>query len=118
MSTSDSVAQVVAQTAAELDDAYELPNPLPSNVYVLHPRRPAKPRPKTISECVPLMAVAAEFLRRGPDDLSIASVEAYRAKAIELLSEVKPVIESRAGMTLEEWAADVIAQPGIARTLT
>ncbi|MBV9426272.1 MAG: hypothetical protein JO084_00930 [Bradyrhizobiaceae bacterium] len=118
MSTSHSVAQVVAQTAADLDDAFGLPQPLPSNVYVLHPRRQAKPRPKTITECVPLMAVAAEFLNRGPDDLSIASVEAYRAKAIELLSEVKPVIERQAKMTLDEWAADVIAQPEIARTLT
>jgi hypothetical protein len=118
MSTSHSVAQVVAQTAAELDDAFGLPQPLPSNVYVLHPRRPAKPRPKTITECVPLMAVAAEFLNRGPDDLSIASVEAYRTKAIELLSEVKPVIERQAGVTLDEWAAEVAAQPEIARTLT
>ena len=117
MSTSDSVAQVVAQTAAELDDAFELPHPLPSNVYVLHPRRPAKPRPKTISECVPLVAVAAEFLRRGPDDLSIAGVETYRAKALELLSDVKPVIESRAGMTLDEWAAAVIADPSIGRSI-
>jgi len=117
MSTSDSVAQVVAQTAAELDDAFGPPDPLPSNVYVLHPRRPAKPRPKTISECVPLMAVAAEFLNRGPNDLSIAGIEAYRAKALELLSEVKPVIESRAGMSFDDWAAAVIANPGIARSI-
>ena len=117
MSSSHSVAQVVAQTAAELDDAFELPDPLPSNVYFLHPRRPAKPRPKTIAECVPLMAVAAELVRRGPDELSIASIEAYRTKALELLTEVKPVIESRARLTLDDWADAVIAQPSIARSI-
>jgi hypothetical protein len=118
MSPSDSVAQVIAQTAAELDDAFELPDPLPNNVYLLRPRQPAKPRPTTIAECVPLMAVAAEFVRRGPDDLSIAGVEAYRAKALELLTEVKPVIESRAQISLDEWAAALIAQPAIRRRFT
>jgi hypothetical protein len=118
MSTSHSVAQVVAQTAAELDDAFEIGDPVPSNVYFLHARRPAKPRPTTIAECVPLVAVAAEFVRRGPDDLSIAAVEAYRAKALELLADVKPVIESRARLSLDDWAADMIAQPTIARSLT
>jgi hypothetical protein len=118
MSTSHSVAQVVAQTAAELDDAFEIAEPVPSNVYFLHERRPAKPRPKTIAECVPLMAVAAEFVRRGPDDLSIAAVEAYRAKALALLTDVKPVIENRARLTLDDWAAEMSAQPAIARSLT
>jgi len=117
MSPSDSVAQVIAQTAAELEDAFELPDPLPSNVYFLHPRRPAKPRPKTIVECVPLMAVAAELVRRGPDDLTIAGVEAYRTKALELLAEVKPVIENRANLTLDDWADAMIAQPGVARSI-
>ena len=84
MTTSNSVAQIIAQTAAELDDAFELPDPLPKNVYLLRPRRPTKARPTTIAECVPLMAVATEFLRRGPDDVSIAGVEAYRTKALEL----------------------------------
>jgi hypothetical protein len=117
MSSSDSVAQVIAQTAAELDDAFELPDPLPSNVYFLRPRQPAKARPKTVAECVPLMAVATEFLRRGPDELSIGGVETYRAKALELLTEVKPVIESRAGMSLEDWAAAVIANTPIGRNI-
>jgi hypothetical protein len=117
MSTSNSVAQIIAQTAAELDDAFELPDPLPSNVYLLRPRPPAKARPTTVAECVPLMAVATEFLRRGPDDLSIGGVEAYRTKALELLTEVKPVIESRAQLSLEDWAAAVIANPTIARSI-
>jgi len=117
MSSSDSVAQVIAQTAAELDDAFEVPDPLPSNVYFLHPRRPAKPRPKTIVECVPLMAVAAELVRRGPDDLTIAGVEAYRAKALELLTEVKPVIETRAKLSLDDWAAAVIASTPVGRNI-
>ena len=118
MSISNSVAQVIAQTAAELDDAFELPDPLPSNVYLLRPRQEAKARPTTIAECVPLMAVAAEFVRRGPDDLSIGGVEAYRAKALQLLTEVKPVIETRAGQSLEDWAAAVIANTPIARSRT
>jgi hypothetical protein len=118
MSTSNSVAQVIAQTAAELDDAFEIADPAPSNVYFLHQRRPAMATPKTLAECVPLMTVAAEFIRRGPNDLSIAGVEAYRAKALELLANVKPVVERRAQLTFDEWAADMTAQPEIARSLT
>jgi hypothetical protein len=117
MTTSNSVAQIIAQTAAELDDAFELPDPLPSNVYVLRPRQPTKARPTTIAECVPLMAVATEVLRRGPDEVSIAGVEAYRAKALELLAEVKPVIETRAKLSLDDWAAAVIAQTPIPRNI-
>jgi hypothetical protein len=117
MSPSNSVAQIIAQTAAELDDAFELPDPLPKNVYLLRPRRPTKARPTTIAECVPLMAVATEFLRRGPDDVSIAGVEAYRTKALELLTEVKPVIETRAKLSLDDWAAAVIAQTPIGRSI-
>jgi len=111
MSTSHSVAQVIAQTAAELDDAFEIADPVPSNVYFLHARRPAKPTPTTLAECVPLMSVAAEFVRRGPNELTIAAVEAYRAKALELLADVKPVIERRARLTFDEWAAAAIAGP-------
>jgi hypothetical protein len=118
MSTSYSVAQVVAQTAAELDDAFEIADPTPSNVYFLHARRPAKPRPTTLAECVPLIAVASEFVRHGPHECSIAAVELYRARALELLADVKPVIERRAGLTLDEWAEAMIAQPEIARSLT
>jgi hypothetical protein len=117
MTTSNSVAQIIAETAAELDDAFELPDPLPSNVFRLRPRQPTKARPTTIAECVPLMAVATEFLRRGPDDVSIAGVEAYRTKALELLTEVKPVIETRAKVSLEDWAAAVIAQTPIPRNI-
>ena len=117
MTTSNSVAQIIAETAAELDDAFELPDPLPSNVFRLRPRQPTKARPTTIAECVPLMAVATEFLRRGPDDVSIAGVEAYRTKALELLTEVKPVIETRAKVSLEDWAVAVIAQTPIPRNI-
>ena len=117
MSASDSVAKVIAQTAAELDDAFELPDPLPSNVYFLRPRQTAKARPTTIAECVPLMAVAAEFVRRGPDELSIGGVEAYRTKALELLTEVKPVIETRAKLNLDDWVAAVIAATPVGRNI-
>jgi hypothetical protein len=117
MTTSNSVAQIIAQTAAELEDAFELPDPLPSNVYRLRPRPPTKAQPTTIAECVPLMAVATEFLRRGPKDVSIAGVEAYRAKALELLTEVKPVIETRAKLSLDDWAAAVIASTPVGRNI-
>jgi hypothetical protein len=118
MSTSHSVAQVVAQTAAELDDTFEIADPVASNVYFLNTRRPVKPKPGTLAECVPLVAVAVEFIRRGPNDMTIEAVEAYRTKAMALLADVKPVIESRAQLTLDEWAADMIAQPEIARSLS
>src|SRR5712691_5674248 len=118
MSTSHSVAQVVAQTAAELDDAFEIGEPVASNVYFLHARRPVKPTPTTLAECVPLLAVAVEFIRRGPSDLTIQGVETYRTKAMELLADVKPVIETRARLTLDDWAADMIARAEIARSLT
>jgi hypothetical protein len=117
MTTSNSVAQIIAQTAAELEDAFELPDPLPSNVYRLRPRPSTKAQPTTIAECVPLMAVATEFLRRGPEDVSIAGVEAYRAKALELLTEVKPVIETRAKLSLDDWAAAVIASTPVGRNI-
>jgi hypothetical protein len=117
MTTSNSVAQIIAQTAAELDDAFELPDPLPSNVYLLRPRNNTKAQPTTIAECVPLMAVATEFLRRGPDEVSIAGVEAYRTKALELLTEVKPVIETRAKLSLDDWAAAVIAATPVGRNI-
>jgi hypothetical protein len=81
MSPTDSVAQVIAETAAELDDAFELPDPLPSNVYFLRPRRTANARPTTIAECVPLMAVATEFLRRGPDEVNIGNLPRQGARA-------------------------------------
>src|SRR5262249_53386909 len=117
MTTSNSVAQIIAETAAELDDAFELPDPLPSNVFRLRPRHPTRARPRTTADAVPLMAVATEFLRPGPDDVSIAGVEAYRTKALELLTEVKPVIETRAKVSLEDWAAAVIAQTPIPRNI-
>ena len=63
------------------------------------------------------MAVATEFLRRGPDELSIGGVETYRAKALELLTEVKPVIETRAKLSLDDWAAAVILRTPIPRDI-
>jgi hypothetical protein len=118
MSTAHSVAQVVAQTAAELDDAFDISDPVLGNVYFLHARRPVKPKPTTLAECVPLLTIAIEFVRRGPDDLTIEAIEAYRTKAMALLADVKPVIETRANLSLEDWAAAMIVQPEIARSLT
>ena len=50
-------------------------------------------------------------------DAVLTCVETYRAKALELLTEVKPVIEARAGMSLEDWAAAVIANTPIGRNI-
>jgi len=44
-------------------------------------------------------------------------VETYRAKALELLTEVKPVIETRAKVNLDDWVASVIAQTPIGRNI-
>src|SRR5262249_60372763 len=101
----------------ERGHSLDLPRPITRYVFRLRPRQPTKARPTTIAECVPLMAVATEFLRRGPEDVSIAGVEAYRTKALELLTEVKPVIETRAKVSLEDWAAAVIAQTPIPRNI-
>ena len=117
MLTSRSVDQVVAQTAAELDDAFEITDATVSNVYYLHTRRPAKAILKTIAECVPLLSVAAEYIRRGPGDITIEAVEAYRTRAVELLSDSKPVIENQAHQTLDDWAVDMLARPEVAKTI-
>lgn len=117
MLTSRSVAQVVAQTAAELDDAFEISDASVSNVYYLHARRPAKAIPTTLAECVPLMAVASEYIRRGPGDITIEAVETYRTRAVELLSDIKPVIESRAGQSLDDWAVEMLGRPEVAKNI-
>jgi hypothetical protein len=117
MLTSRSVAQVVAQTAAELDDTFEITDASVGNVYFLHARRPAKAVPRTLTECVPLLTVAAEFIKRGPGDVTIEAVEAYRIRAMELLAEIKPVIESRAEVSLDDWAVEMLARPEVTRSL-
>ena len=63
---------------------------------------------------MPLLSVALEFLRHGPDGISIEDVERYRIKASELLSHIQPVVERRAELTLDEWAAGALLDPEVA----
>src|SRR5438445_355856 len=106
MSPSNSVAQIIAQTAAELEDAFELPDPLPSNVYLLRPRRPAKALPTTI---------ALELINRGPTTISIEGVESFRTKVLHLLSQIRPVIEHEAKVSLADWTDRLAAEPQVQR---
>jgi hypothetical protein len=58
----------------------------------------------TLSECVPLLAIALEYVSRGPASLSVDAVEKYRLGAVKLLEHLRPVIEREADLTLGEWA--------------
>jgi hypothetical protein len=105
---SQSVAHAVAQAAHDLDEI-ALTSPKTGTVTYLHDRR-AKPSPRTLAECVPLLSVALQFVDRGPASLTVEGVEAYRANAIRLLEHVRPVIERQAGHTLADWAAGQAAK--------
>ena len=71
----------------------------------------------SIAECVPLMAIALELINRGPTTISIEGVESFRTKVLHLLSQIRPVIETRAKLSLDDWAAAVIAQTPIPRNI-
>lgn len=61
----------------------------------------------TLAECVPLLAIALEFIDRGPDELTIEAVESYRETAIRILENVRPVIERQAKASLAAWMHQV-----------
>ena len=109
---SQSVAQVVAKVAVDLDDAFELDagELATTNVRFLRDRKAATPTPATLTECVPLLSLTLELIKSGPETLSIDSIEEYRADALRLIERIRPVIERQAGLTLSDWAADVLAQ--------
>jgi len=111
MSTSQSVAQAIAEAAQNLDETFGLPEA--SNVTYLSERSAAWPAPKTLTECVPLLSVALQIVERGPSTLTVEGVEAYRAEAIRLLEHVHPVLERESGVTLADWAAAQNAQSRI-----
>lgn len=67
--------------------------------------------PATISECVPLMAIALELIERGPTTISIEGVESYRAKVMHLLEHIRPVIEQEAKQSLADWTRKLAAEP-------
>jgi hypothetical protein len=107
MSSPHSVAHAVAAAAHDLDDSFALAADDLSkvtNVTLLRDHRGAKPAPRTLAECVPLLTVALEFVDRGPAAITVEGVEAYRANAIRMLEHVRPVIERQAGQTLADWA--------------
>ena len=113
MSASCSVAQAVAEAAHDLDDGYTLAadeSPKQTNVTNLRDHQAARPAPRTLAECVPLLTVALQFVDRGPTAITVEGVEAYRANAIRLLEHVQPVIERQAGQTLAGWAAEQTSQ--------
>ena len=62
------------------------------------------PASSTLAECVPLLAIALEYVSRGPASLSVDAVEKYRLGAVKLLEHLVPVIEREADMTFGEWA--------------
>jgi hypothetical protein len=58
----------------------------------------------TLAECVPLLAIALEYISRGPAALTVEAVEKYRLGAVKILEHVRPVIEREADLSLGEWA--------------
>ena len=58
----------------------------------------------TLAECVPLIAIALEYITRGPASLTVDAVEKYRLGAVKILEHVRPVIEREADLSLGEWA--------------
>src|SRR3954471_15467277 len=54
----------------------------------------------TLAECVPLLAIALEYIGRGPAALTIDAVEKYRLGAVKILEHLAPVIEREAALPL------------------
>jgi hypothetical protein len=78
-----------------------------TDAYDLAATRLARSRTATLAECVPLLDVALEFIDRGPAELTIEAIEAYRERAIRLLENMRPVIERQAKATLAAWKHQV-----------
>jgi hypothetical protein len=57
----------------------------------------------TLAECVPLIAIALEYVGRGPAALTVDAVEQYRLGAVKILEHLRPVIEREADLTFGEW---------------
>ncbi len=69
-------------------------------------RTVAMPCP-TLAECIPLLAVAVEFVDRGPAALTIDGVEHYRASTLRLLEHIRPAVEHEAGRILASWTRNL-----------
>lgn len=94
-----------AQIVEELTDSFErVADDLPvADVIPLFPNSPDTATP-SLAECVPLLAIAIEYLDRGPASLSLEAIESYRARAKRLLEYLRPAIEGGARTTLDDWA--------------
>jgi hypothetical protein len=69
----------------------------------------------SISECVPLMAIALELIARGPSTISIEGVENFRTKVLHLLAQIRPAIEHEAKVSLADWTDRLAAEPQVQR---
>jgi hypothetical protein len=78
-----------------------------TDAYDVAAARLARGKTTTLSECVPLLDVALEFIDRGPTELTIEAIESYREAAIRLLENMRPVIERQAKATLAAWQMQV-----------
>ena len=72
-------------------------------------------RSATLAECVPLLAIALEYVSRGPASLTVDAVEKYRLGAVKILEHLRPVIEREADLTIGEWAIGHRARYAAAR---
>jgi len=112
MSTSKSVARTIAFAAADLAEAFDFAGEelsQASNVVPFQSYKTSRPMPATLSECVPLLWVALEFINRAPMTITIERIDQYRSNAMRLIENVRPVIEAQAGLTLASWAANEFA---------
>ena len=57
----------------------------------------------TLAECVPLIAIALEYVDRGPAAITVDAVEKYRLGLVNILERLRPVIEREADLTFGEW---------------
>ena len=78
-----------------------------TDAYDVAASRFARSKPSTITECVPLLDVALEFIDRGPSELSSEASESYREAAIRLLENMRPALERQAKATLAAWKVQV-----------
>ena len=81
-----------AQLIEHLTDAFERGTELPVT------------KSATLADCVPLLAIALEYVSRGPASLTVDAVENYRLGAVKILEHLRPVIEREADLTFGEWA--------------
>ena len=78
-----------------------------TDAYDVAATRLANRKTTTLSECVPMLDIALEFIDRGPSELTIEAVESYRESVIRLLENMRPVIERQAKATLAAWQMQV-----------